>query len=254
MSMIRYAAAAAIFLGAGCVPLTKYDELEKVNKEEAQYIQNHKNEITAFERRERTLTFERSEIMKDLEAYKLKLAKSEQLRHQLEANMKGPLVVTETPASNGHQTSADFAGFRVNPGTGGIVLEHDLLFSSGSSTLKESGKKLIEELVSKLNGGEYAKYSIHIDGHTDSDKVIKTFKENKDNWELGFKRAKAVGDYMISKGIAPERCVFSSMGQYRPICKGGEKAEPTKGKHAKGDKSGKAQDRRVEIVLFEKKV
>lgn len=258
MLKARFATAAFLFLGAGCVPLTDYRKLEDRYKEQERYVQKHKDEMTEFQKREQLLTMKMQEIQKDNELYHARLAKSEDLRKKLEAERGRPILVTEQPASSGKETDTTFAGFRVNSETGGIVLEHDVLFDSGKHTIKSSGKQVLEGLIAKLNSSEYAKYSIRIDGHTDDAPVVKSKNENHDNWELGFKRAKAVLDFMIAKGIAPERCFVASFSYFRPLCgsivpirhhskKKGERSE-------KGDTGARSQNRRVEIVLFEKKV
>src|SRR5207302_7510851 len=92
-----------------------------------------------------------------------------------------------------------------------------------------------------------SKYVIRIDGHTDNAPVVKSKKENHDNWELGAKRAKVVLDHMLAKGIAPERCFFASFGPYRPLMKSSGIKEVTEEpaiekveKHAKGKKHHKS--------------
>jgi flagellar motor protein MotB len=267
-----FALGAMLFLGAGCVPLTDYQKLEDRLKENEQYVLKHKEEKKELQKREQFLVLQAKEREKDMELLRARLAKSEHLRSQLEAQGKTKLVVTEQPASVKPDQTNAFGGFKINSDTGGIVLDHDILFASGESNLKSSGKHVLEELVSKLNSSEFCRYIIRVDGHTDDAPVVKTKKENHDNWELGAKRAKVVLEYMISKGIAPERCFFASFGPYRPLMKDSgikemvkeEKPEkfekPVKGKkhpqHTTKKPAtcteGQAQNRRVEIVLFEK--
>ncbi len=254
MLSARYAACAVVLMGAGCVPLTDYRKLEDRYKDQEAYIQKHKDEVTEFQRREQLTTMRMKELEKEKELTAERLAKSERLRQLAEANRNRPIVVTEQPASTPREGDTTFAGFKVNGETGGIVLEHDVLFASGQHVLKESGKKILSELVSKLNGAEYGKYCIRVDGHTDDAQVVKTVKENHDNWELGFKRAKTVFDYMVSKGIAQERCYLATFGPFRPLVPVAVRHHTKKGEKAeKGEGEGRSQNRRVEIVLFEKK-
>jgi flagellar motor protein MotB len=255
MVRVSTGAIALLLLGAGCVPLTDYRKLEDRYKEQEKYVQKHKDEMTEFQRREQLLTCELKEREKSLELSNARLAKSEILRRQLEAANGKPIVVTEPMASSKTATDTTFAGFRINPDSGGIVLEHDVLFETAKHTLKESGKKILGEIASKLNTGEYARYCIRIDGHTDDQPVVKSAKENHDNWELGFKRAKAVLDFLVSKGIKEDRCFLASFSCFRPFV--GEvhavKHSSKKGeKHEKHD-GARSQNRRVEIVVFEKK-
>jgi outer membrane protein OmpA-like peptidoglycan-associated protein len=251
MLLARHAAAAFILMGAGCVPLTDYRKLEDRYKEQEAYIQKHKDEIGEFQKREQLLTLQMKELQKDNELCRARLQKSEALRAQ-EAARGGKFIATEQPASSPKESDTTFAGFHVNTETGGIVLEHDVLFSSGKHEIKSSGKKILDELVAKLNSGEYSKYCIRVDGHTDDAPVVKTVKENHDNWELGFKRAKAVLDYMVAKGISQERCFIASFNCFRPICGAVIPVRKAK-KSEKADTGARAQNRRVEVVLFEKR-
>jgi outer membrane protein OmpA-like peptidoglycan-associated protein len=255
-----FAAAATLFLGAGCVPLTDYRKLEERYEKQEQFVKKHKDELKEFQKREQLLTMQMIERQKELEAAKNRYAQLSAMKSK-EASQPKTVVVTEQPASTKPSVDTNFAGFRVNGETGGIVLENDVMFASGSSHLKDSGKKTLDDLAKKLTGKEYGKYFIRIDGHTDSTPVVKTVKENHDNWELGFKRAKAVQDYLLTKGITPERCFLASFGQYRPMVGSMPKPESKIiGKNGKGKKisgggggSGESQNRRVEVVLFDKK-
>jgi len=253
MLLARYAVAAFVLMGAGCVPLSDYRNLEDRYKQQEVYVQKHKDEVGEFQKREQLITLQMKEIQKDYELCRARLGKSEELRRQEEAQRGRPILATEVKASSNKETEAKFAGFRVNSETGGIVLEHDVLFAQGQHAIKSSGKKVLDDLVSKLNSSEYGKYSIRIDGHTDDAPVVRTKTENHDNWELGFKRAKAVLDYMIAKGISPERCFIASFNCFRPIVCATIPSKHSK-KAEKVDDSGRAQNRRVEVVLFEKKI
>ncbi len=266
MLRLRFAGAAIILMGAGCVPLTDYRKLEERFKLQEGYVQKHKDEITEFQKREQMLTMQRIQQQKDLEISMARLAKSEAIRKELEANKGKPIYVEASIAKEGSSTA--LGGFKINHDTGGIVLEHDVLFASGQHVLKESGKRVLGELIHKLNGPEFSRYCIRIDGHTDDTPVVKTVKENHDNWELGFKRAKAVLDFMVSKGVAQDRCFLASFNCFRPIAavsmkmpskkttptkKGEKDKHPHPTKVSAGDSSSRAQNRRVEIVLFDRK-
>jgi flagellar motor protein MotB len=61
---------------------------------------------------------------------------------------------------------------------------------------------------------------------------------NKDNWDLGAKRAHAVFEYMNEKGIADERMVLTSRGFAQPVSNVDVNS-----------KEGRSKCRRVEIRL-----
>jgi chemotaxis protein MotB len=109
-----------------------------------------------------------------------------------------------------------------------VAVESDVLFASGKTSLKGPAKKSLDQVASVLNRS-YAEQLVRIEGHTDSDPIRKS--GYKSNYHLGFERAFAVREYLVSRGIPPNRIALASHGPDQP--------QPTK------DAS-----RRVEIVVF----
>lgn len=134
------------------------------------------------------------------------------------------------------QAAAQRTGFEGIEGVSGIVgageitalVDSDLLFDSGRSTLKASAKRSLDAVASVLNSS-YAGKRIRIAGHSDSDPIRKS--GYKSNYHLGFERAYAVREYLASKGVSPNRMHIASYGPDVP-------------------KGSKAQSRRVEIVVL----
>jgi outer membrane protein OmpA-like peptidoglycan-associated protein len=126
-------------------------------------------------------------------------------------------------------------GFENIPGVTGSAsagevtasVESDLLFDSGKATLKANAKKSLDQVASVLNS-TYGGAHIRVAGHTDSDPIRKS--GHKSNYHLGFERAYAVRDYLVSKGVAANRLSLASHGPDVP-------------------KGAKPQSRRVEIVV-----
>ena len=126
-------------------------------------------------------------------------------------------------------------GFENIPGVTGSAsagevtasVESDLLFDSGKATLKSNAKKSLDQVASVLNS-TYGSATIRVAGHTDSDPIRKS--GHKSNYHLGFERAFAVRDYLISKGVSSNRVSLASYGPDIP-------------------KGSKPQSRRVEIVV-----
>ena len=56
---------------------------------------------------------------------------------------------------------------------------------------------------------------IRIVGHTDNSKPIDPKYSN--NWDLSTGRAIVIADYLISKGISPDRLTVSGRGEYQPV-------------------------------------
>lgn len=126
-------------------------------------------------------------------------------------------------------------GFDNIPGVTGTMsagevtasVDSDLLFDSGKTTLKASAKKSLDSVASVLNS-TYGNATIRVAGHTDTDPIRKS--GFKSNYHLGFERAWAVREYLISKGVASSRLSLASYGPDLP-------------------KGSKPQSRRVEIVV-----
>jgi len=92
---------------------------------------------------------------------------------------------------------------------GSKVVLKNIFFDSGKSTLKDESQKELENLLAILN--EVSTLKIEISGHTDN---VGSSKFNK---SLSEKRAKAVVDYLISKGISADRLTFVGYGLDQPI-------------------------------------
>jgi len=110
-----------------------------------------------------------------------------------------------------------------------LTVASDLLFNSGSATLKTSAKSTLGKVASALNS-TYPNQSIVIIGYTDTDKITKS--KFKSNWHLAFDRAWSVRDYLVSNGVKKDRIAIESWGPTKPL-------------------STKAASRRVDIVVVD---
>ncbi len=127
--------------------------------------------------------------------------------------------------------------FDASRGTVTVTLENSLLFDSGKATLKQATSSELDHIRSVLRQGTYAGKPIDVVGHTDSDPIRKTKDKWSDNLELSAQRALSVARYLIQKGIADEDIRAVGCGASRPV-----------GSNASA--SGKAKNRRVEIVVY----
>lgn len=107
------------------------------------------------------------------------------------------------------------------------TVESDVLFDSGKATLKSAAKQSLDQVANVLNS-TYAGRSIRVAGHTDTDPIRKS--GHKSNYHLGFERAYAVREYLISRGVPSNRIYLASYGPDKP-------------------RGSKAQSRRVEIIV-----
>lgn len=107
---------------------------------------------------------------------------------------------------------------------------YQIQFETGSAVIKPESYKELDEILSSSVVAEGLKVGVY--GHTDN-------TGNADaNQKLSEERANAVKSYLITKGLATKRIEAKGLGQTQPIADN---------KTA----SGKAQNRRVQIVLGE---
>jgi len=110
-----------------------------------------------------------------------------------------------------------------------ITLSGGVLFVSNESTLSAGAMAKLAEVSDALIKSD-PDSSITIEGHTDNQ------GQAKYNDELSQKRADAVRDYFVSRGIAKDRIKSNGLGAARPIA---PNTSP----------EGRANNRRVEIII-----
>jgi chemotaxis protein MotB len=101
-----------------------------------------------------------------------------------------------------------------------FVFQSELFFDTGQAVLKPEGRSELDQIAGALSEldqkipNEIA-WVLRVDGHTDVRPVSgATFKSN---WELSAARSISVVQYLISKGIAPQRLVAAGFGEFQPI-------------------------------------
>ena len=107
------------------------------------------------------------------------------------------------------------------------TVESDVLFDSGKASLKSRAKQALDEVASIIRSS-YGGKKVRISGHTDTDPIRKS--GYKSNYHLGFERAYAVREYLISQGVPAGQIYLASHGPNEP-------------------RGSKAQNRRVEIAV-----
>ncbi len=103
-------------------------------------------------------------------------------------------------------------------------------FDNGKATLQENSFKVLDELVAYLVRKDDEK--IEIGGHTDN------VGSAPSNLKLSEDRAKAVREYLITKGIDPARLTAKGYGMTRPVA---DNKTP----------AGRAENRRTEVTIIE---
>ncbi len=120
-----------------------------------------------------------------------------------------------------------------------VNLVDKILFDSGRAEIKGDGTKVLDKVASVLNG--VADKNIRIEGHTDNVPISGALTSKyASNWELSTARATSVARYLQDQDkVDPTRLVAAGYGEYHPIASN-DSAE------------GRAQNRRIEIVLVPK--
>lgn len=115
------------------------------------------------------------------------------------------------------------------PEKGSTLNLKNILFETGKAVLLPASNMTLERLAQWMNKNTGA--IIEISGHTDNT------GDTKSNLTLSSSRAKAIADYLFSKGIMNERVKFKGYGSSRPI------ADNT-------SEEGRQLNRRVEITVL----
>lgn len=113
-----------------------------------------------------------------------------------------------------------------------VQLSSDILFASGSAALSKDGKVSVVEVARVLADIPTRKFQV--EGHTDN-VPIKT-EQFPSNWELASARALTVLRAMTDGGLAADRVSAASFADTKPAA-------------ANDTPEGKAQNRRIEIVV-----
>lgn len=100
-----------------------------------------------------------------------------------------------------------------------FVFQSEVLFGTGQAELNEAAKPELDKFATALI--ELSKeipddinWVMRVDGHTDIRPTRGAFPSN---WLLSSARAIAVVEYLVSKGVAPNRLVAAGFGEFQPL-------------------------------------
>jgi chemotaxis protein MotB len=102
-----------------------------------------------------------------------------------------------------------------------FVFQSELFFDSGTASLRSEGAGELDKIASALLDLQKQippeiNWVLRVDGHTDI-RPVGASSPFKSNWELSSARAIAVVQYLISKGVPPQRLVAAGFGEFQPI-------------------------------------
>ncbi|HYF13652.1 MAG TPA: OmpA family protein [Phycisphaerales bacterium] len=186
----------------------------------------------ASELRERNATLDQANRDKDARIAELETKLANCVTTQQQPAWGGGQPATGFPPANEWQPGNDGgAGFvRNDDGNMVATIAGNVLFDSGSATLKSGAKKQLDRIVRELKGN-YKGLPVQVEGHTDSDPIRKSKGKWGTNEALSQARADAVKTYLASQGVSSSRIDAVGYGSSKP-------------------KSTKAASRRVEIVVM----
>jgi chemotaxis protein MotB len=123
-----------------------------------------------------------------------------------------------------------------------FVFQSEVFFDPGQAAIRPEGRAQLDRLASALNEIERQipatiPWVLRVDGHTDARPI--NSPQFPSNWELSSARAISVVQYLIARGISPQRLVAAGFGEFQPIDSG------------TGDEAF-ARNRRIELKLTER--
>lgn len=101
-----------------------------------------------------------------------------------------------------------------------FVFQSELFFDVGSAVLRPEGRAELDKLASALLDLEKEipqdiPWVLRVDGHTDIRPIASA--QFPSNWALSAGRAISVVQYLISKGVPPQRLVAAGFGEFQPL-------------------------------------
>lgn len=123
-----------------------------------------------------------------------------------------------------------------------FVFQSEVLFESGQASLNPAGWGELDDLAKALIQLEQEipadiAWVMRVDGHTDKRKIQSV--QFASNWDLSAARAIAVVQYLVGKGVAPQRLAAAGFGEFQPIDTG-------------DTEEAFRRNRRIELKLTEK--
>ncbi len=123
-----------------------------------------------------------------------------------------------------------------------FVFQSEVLFDTGQAAVNAAGKAELDKLAAAIIELEHEippeiPWVLRVDGHTDKRPIQSA--QFPSNWQLSASRAIAVVQYLIGKGVSPQRLVAAGFGEYQPIDPGDTEEAYRK-------------NRRIELKLTEK--
>jgi len=144
---------------------------------------------------------------------------------ELEKQLRTPTAGTNAPGIDGIETEFNNASGELT-----VRVPGDVVFDPGVATVKQGARATLDKIAAELEG-QFNNKVVRVEGHTDSDPLVRTRAQWTDNRGLSAARALAVARYLESRGVDAKRISVVGHGQFSP--RGNDKSK----------------NRRVEIVV-----
>jgi chemotaxis protein MotB len=218
-----------LFAAACVVPQARYDRLQTEYHAENQArrqledeVQRKDGEVSDLRSKVNEKDSSLTELQKTTEEDKQRIAQLEKALNEARAAMG-----TTPEGQNGVEVYRDKEGLVYK-------VSDQLLFDSGSTDIREAGKKALAKIAAQIKEKNYPE--IRIEGHTDADPVVRTKEKFPlGNHELAMERALAVYAVLVNDGkVSANNLSLAAFGPNHPVAAGTSDA-------------AKAKNRRVEI-------
>ena len=124
-----------------------------------------------------------------------------------------------------------------------FVFESEVLYDTGRADFNNAGRADLDKLASAISDLERIippeiPWVLRVDGHTDK-RPLQGGGIYRSNWDLSAGRAISVVQYLVTRGVSPERLLAAGFGEFQPIDPG-ESEEALR------------RNRRIELKLTER--
>ncbi|MEM8585941.1 MAG: OmpA family protein [Bacteroidota bacterium] len=223
---------------SSCVSKKKYDELAASKAATDEQLAQTRQEVS-------DLNAQNTQLQSDFEAERTRMnGELSSLRTDVTAaqgqitELNGRLEATEAELEaarnriNGIFAEYEATGLSVanRDGKLHIVTDEAITFRSGSARLSSAERNAIDAMGEQLAGSNVR---LLIEGHTDNKQFVSD--SGSDNWDLSYRRAKAVATRLIRAGVSPENIIVAGAGEYDPLSDN-------------GTSEGRSENRRTEIL------
>ena len=243
-----------LLAGVGCVPQEKYNAMklahdsamERLAQSDAQSkaalaeSEAYKRQLDALAANGNNVNGLVSNLTTQLTELQSQYAKL-QSDYENAMNQKGtvevlpaPLTSALTDFANQNPDLVDFDSARAI-----VKFKSDVTFNTGSAELKSNARTAIARFAQILNSPVASGYELQVAGHTDSQPVSNPATKKAghlDNWYLSSHRAISVGKALQEQRVSPQRIAVVGYADQHPVA-------------SNGDNAGRAQNRRVEVLI-----